>query len=293
MRFANFLNEKLIVLKGTKSKSYGNVIILAGGAASGKGFATKNFLEANLYKIRDIDEIKRMFLKIDKLKKKYPEIRGLDLKNPKHVGRLHQFVASKNIKDKTFDLMMKGAQESRLPNIIFDITFKDIKGANFHWIKLMIDDLGYNPKDVNLIWVLADYTVAMAANKDRKRVVPADMLLQTHVGAALNMVDVVKGKVPEVKDKSLFDGAIHVILNNRENTIFWKDKAGKTIITKPGPEQLAKGMKPTPIIKDFKYLTLKEKGMPLTTNKEVLKQLYDWVIDNIPPTIKTQIIWPD
>jgi hypothetical protein len=293
MRFKNFLNEKLIVLKGTKSKSYGNVIILAGGAASGKGFATKNFLEANLYKIRDIDEIKRLFLKIDKLKKKYPEIRGLDLKNPKHVGILHQFVASKKIKDKTFDLMMKGAQESRLPNIIFDITFKDIKGANFHWIRLMIDELGYSPKDINLIWVLADYTVAMAANKHRERVVPADMLLQTHVGAALNMVDIVKGKVPEVKDKSLFDGAIHVILNNRENTIHWKDKDGKTIITKPGPKQLAKGMKPSPIIKDFKYLTLKEKGKPVTTNKEVLKQLYDWVIDNIPPTIKTQIIWPD
>lgn len=293
MRFIKFLNEKLIVLKGTKSKSYGNVIILAGGAASGKGFATSNFLENNLYKIRDIDEIKRMFLKIDKLKKKYPEIRGLDLKNPNHVAKLHLFVANKKIKDKTFDLMMKGAQEGRLPNIIFDITFKDIKAANFRWIRMMIDELGYNPKDINLIWVLTDYTVAMKANKERKRIVPADMLLQTHVGAALNMVDVVKGKVPEVKDKSLFDGAIHVILNNRENTIFWKDKNGNVIQTKPSPEKLAKGIEPTPIIKDFKYLTLKEKGKPLTSNKDVLKQLHVWVLDNIPPTIKTQVIWPN
>ena len=89
-----------------KGKSYGNIIILAGGAASGKGFATQNFLEANLFKIRDIDEVKRMFLEIDRLKKLYPEIRGLDLKNPNDVGTLHNFVADKEIKDKTLAFNM-------------------------------------------------------------------------------------------------------------------------------------------------------------------------------------------
>jgi hypothetical protein len=308
MRFLNFLNEKLIVLKGTKSKNYGNIIILAGGAASGKGFATQNFLEANLFKIRDIDEVKRMFLEIDRLKKLYPEIRGLDLKNPNDVGTLHAFVAGKNIKDKTFDLLMADAKPGQLPNIIFDITFKDIKGANFHWIKMMIDELGYSPKDVNLIWVLTNYTVAMKANKERDRVVPADMVFKSHEGAALNMVDVIKGKVPEVKDKSLFDGAIHVILNNREHTLFWADAKGNTtddpkkaVMTKPSKEQQElykktegkKGKKAMPVIKDFKYLTLKEKGKPITSNQDVLNQLMDWIHSNVPASTATKVLWPN
>jgi len=48
------LAEKLLVIgKGAK---YGQIIFLAGGAGSGKGFAIKNFIEGNKYKVRDVDE---------------------------------------------------------------------------------------------------------------------------------------------------------------------------------------------------------------------------------------------
>ena len=70
--FREFLTEKQIVLgKGAK---YGQVIFLAGGAGSGKGFAIKNFLEGSKYKVRDVDEWKKALLKIAVLKNKYPEI---------------------------------------------------------------------------------------------------------------------------------------------------------------------------------------------------------------------------
>jgi hypothetical protein len=175
----------------------------------------------------------------------------------------------------------------------------------------MVKMFGYNPKDVNLVWVLTDYAVAVKNNADRDRVVPADIMLATHEGAAYNMIKVIRGEFPRVKDKSIFDGAIHVILNNRENTVYWAgfdkktkkaittDDVEKAIKTKPTKAEMelykktdgAEGKKPQPIIADFKYLTLKEKGQPLTDNESVLKQVQQWVIDNIPPTALTKTAW--
>ena len=45
------LEEKLILFNG--GKNYGQVVFMAGGAGSGKGFAIKNFLEGNKFKIRE------------------------------------------------------------------------------------------------------------------------------------------------------------------------------------------------------------------------------------------------
>ena len=46
--FGSFLTEKLIVVgKGAK---YGQIVFLAGGAGSGKGFAISNFLEGSKFK---------------------------------------------------------------------------------------------------------------------------------------------------------------------------------------------------------------------------------------------------
>ena len=88
--FREFLTEKQIVLgKGAK---YGQIVFLAGGAGSGKGFATSHFLEGTKFKIRDVDEMKKAFLKLAAMKNKYPEIRGLDLRKPKDVFTLHMFV---------------------------------------------------------------------------------------------------------------------------------------------------------------------------------------------------------
>jgi hypothetical protein len=76
LTFNQYLQEKQIIVgKGAK---YGQVVFLAGGAGSGKGFATTHFLEGTKFKIRDVDGLKKAFLKIAEMKNKYPEIRGLD-----------------------------------------------------------------------------------------------------------------------------------------------------------------------------------------------------------------------
>ena len=84
------LIEKQIIIG--KGKKYGQVVFMAGGAGSGKGFAVKNFIEGEKFKVRDPDEMKKAFLKLSETKKKFKEIRGLNLNKPKDAFNLHIFI---------------------------------------------------------------------------------------------------------------------------------------------------------------------------------------------------------
>ena len=57
LSFRQYLEEKLIMYN--QGKRYGQIVFLAGGAGSGKGFAIKNFMEGEKFKIRDVDEWKK------------------------------------------------------------------------------------------------------------------------------------------------------------------------------------------------------------------------------------------
>lgn len=263
------LNEKLLLINN--GKKYGQIIFLAGGAGSGKGFAGENFMNIQDYKVRDVDEMKKAYLKLNKLTHKFPELDGLNLRNPADVGKLHAFVDAKGSVDATLKSML-GAMKNpeTLPNIVFDVTLKNIKK-----IKTTVPDLvaqGYKTENIHLVWVLTDYHVAVKANKERERVVPDDILLATHVGAHKTMWEIVgKDNVPNE-----INGGIYVILNNRENTVVYTDDKGKPI--------KASGKKKNLVIKDFKYLTYKKPGKSAENDKNIKKQLTTWVTDNVPLT---------
>lgn len=265
----NELNEKLIILNN--GKKYGQIVFLAGGAGSGKGFALTNFMQSDLFKVRDVDEWKLAFLKIADAKNKYPEIKGLDLKTPADVGKLHAFLDKKGIKSRTMNLLLGGMKKETLPNIVFDITAKDVKSIQ----KLMPDLLraGYNPANVHMVWVLTDYQVAIKNNAGRERVVPSDIMLQTHEGAANTMFKLISG----IGQKLAVNGDIHVILNNRKNTIMWKKGD-----TAKGGQIAGQPEKAVGVIKDFTYLTLKKRGKAIIKTGDVMKQLWHWITDNIP-----------
>ena len=55
-----YLEEKLIMYN--QGKRYGQIVFLAGGAASGKGFAIRNFMEKEKFKVRDVDAWKTAFM---------------------------------------------------------------------------------------------------------------------------------------------------------------------------------------------------------------------------------------
>ena len=270
LKFRQYLEEKLIMYG--QGKRYGQIVFLAGGAGSGKGFAISNFMEKEKFKIRDVDEWKKGFLKLAQTRKQFSELKGLQLRNPKDVYKLHMFVKEKGIKDKSLDLLLRDTNSDRLPNIMFDITMKDASDIGDVLPKLI--EAGYNPKNIHLTWVLTNYAVAIVNNRNRERVVPEDIMLLSHEGAAKSMYDVIKGKLPRG-----LNGAVRVILNNRENTIPYVDPESKK------PMKTEQG---DILVKDFTYLTFKKEGKSMGPELGVKKQLLGWIASNVPKTKLTK-----
>jgi len=265
-----YLEEKLIMYN--QGKRYGQIVFLAGGAGSGKGFAIRNFMEKEKFKVRDVDEWKRAFMKMADLQGKYPEIKGLNLKNSKDVAKIHMFVKKMGIKDKTIDLMLADANSRHLPNIMFDITMKDANDIEQYMPKLI--KAGYDAKNIHLTWVLKNYAVAILNNRNRERVVADDIMLLSHEGAATSMYEVIKGKLPRG-----LNGSVRVILNNRDNTIPYVD---------PDTKKPMKTSQGNILIKDFTYLTIKKEGKTIGPEMDVKRQLLGWIAANVPKTKLTR-----
>jgi hypothetical protein len=286
------VEKQILYNNGAK---YGQIVFLAGGAGSGKGFAVQHFMQGADFKIRDVDELKIAFQKLDALGKfttqdlldKYGDkisesdkdlikkelidkslkMGQLDLKTSIHVYILHVLVRATDVKNKTLELMLAGAEKGQLPNLIFDSTFKEVSDMTDVLPKLF--NAGYEPKNIHVSWVLTNYQIAIKNNKSRARVVPEDILLATHAGAAQTVYNLVTTAMPPS-----VQGGVYVILNNPENTIF---------IVDPKTNKAYKDKKGNPVIKDFKYLTLKEPGKPAKKELDVKKQLLTWIKDNVPP----------
>ena len=270
------LIEKQIIIG--KGKKYGQVVFMAGGAGSGKGFAIKNFIEGEKFKIRDPDEIKKAFLRLAELKKKYKEIRGLDLRKPKDAFKLHKWIENKRVKERTLKLLLQDARQGILPNILIDTTMQSKSKIQEALPSLMA--AGYDPKNIHIVWVLTDYSVAIKQNRDikRGRVVPEDIMLQTHEGAASTMYKFIRGGTPRG-----INGGVYIILGGKKNTVFYTDSKGNPI--KTGKK------KDTMVVKDFSYITMKKPGNAMTSNTDLQKKAYDWILQNAPRTLTNKNIF--
>ena len=269
------LTEKQIIINN--GKPYGQVVYLIGGSASGKGFARTHFLESEKFRLRDVDEWKRIYLKlanefeafknlppceIDPVTYKpirtgkcnpYGKLKNLDMSNPVHVLILHKFITNMNIKRTSLHYLLSNATPGRLPNILFDIT---LQNGLFGLKELTA--AGYKPEDIHIVWVLTNFDIAVERNRSRNRRVPDDVVLITHEASALNMIEYIRNGFPP-----LFNGSVYVILNNQEETKFYKD---------------------TNVISDFKYLKIKNVGSPNVLNKDLVMS---WIKKNIPRTGST------
>ena len=286
------LDEKLITF--SNRAPYGQIVFMAGGAGSGKGFAISNFIDSAGFKVRDVDEMKTAVGKLDQLGKfsvdawykKYSDKlsekdrahveefvvgKGMsiadvadDLKNPNNVMSLHLIVDAMGLKDKWLISMLSGKNNKEtLPNLLFDITAKKVSSITSVLNPLI--NAGYDANNIHLIWVLTDYHLAVSNNKGRDRVVPDDILLGTHEGAAKTIWSILTKGLP----KGL-NGRIDVILNNRENTVTYKDSKGNEM----------KGA-----VKGFLSLPVKKQGGGVLPEKVWKKLLYKWISDNGPKTV--------
>mgnify|MGYP000102801457 CR=1 FL=1 len=188
------------------------------------------------------------------------------LKNPNNVASLHYIVDSMGLKDKWVINMLSGKKNKEtLPNLLFDITAKKV--ASITDVIKPLEEAGYDSKNIHLIWVLSDYYIAVDRNKDRDRVVPDDILLQTHEGAGKTMWTILTKALP----KGL-NGRIDVILNNSENTIYHIQPT-----TRDGEK--------VGVVSGFLSLPIKKQGGGIASEKDWKLQLFKWIGKNAPNTL--------
>lgn len=192
------LLEKLITFGGQAYPKYGNVVIMAGGAGSGKGFV-KDKLVGIDGKVFDVDELKRLASKTPAIVKRVKaeldvdltKLAG-DLKDPENVAKLHEIIGDYlQISDKQtaslYKSIIAGNPETK-PNLIFDVTLKDLR--KLQNITRQVSAMGYKKENIHIVWVVNDIEIAKKQNAERDRMVPVEILVNTHRGASQTMGDI-------------------------------------------------------------------------------------------------------
>jgi hypothetical protein len=282
---AQDLMEKLITFGGKAYPKFGNIVVMAGGAGSGKGFILSNLVGIE-GKTFDVDELKKLASKTPAIQKRVKDELGVDifklsqdLKDPKNVEKLHDIIGNylktDKSKEKLFYRSVLTAPADRKPNIIFDMTFKEL--SKLEKVANDASKLGYDKKNIHIVWVVNDIEVAKAQNLKRARVVPSEILVNTHRGAANTMGDIINmGN----KLKKYMDGDIVFAFNKVgvDANLAKSDKDGKKI----GMKGNTKGGS---YIKDANYFYVKRQGKPPTGVDKLDKEIRAKIKSYIPKEI--------
>lgn len=192
------LTEKLITVGGKTYPKFGTVVIMAGGGGSGKGFIKNNLLGAEGYSF-DPDFLKELSAKTPAIEKRVKDELGVslaqlasDMKNPENVARMHEIIGDYlKLGDKRQSTLAKSiltAHPDRKPNLIFDVTLKDL--SRLQRISRRAAALGYDMKNIHIVWVVNDIEIAKKQNAARDRTIPVEILVNTHRGVSQTMHDI-------------------------------------------------------------------------------------------------------
>lgn len=287
MNFEEFrlLSEVAIQFGGKAYPKFNQAVILAGGAGSGKGFILSNLLQIE-GKVFDTDKLKEFaiasLIVCEKVRQEFGvDLKDLKLSNPKDVGKLHKIVTDVGLHRKHLDTTMKSvffAEKNKKPNLIFDVTLKDIRKLD-DLTSVLIDN-GYEKENIHVVWVMNKFDVAVEQNKNRPRVVSDETMLTTHEGAALTFAKILSmGE----KLKSYLDGDIFIAFNQvGGDSIVVQSGRDSSTITNP---DVLKSKKGGVYLKKSDYVQVKEVGKPQKTITELDQRVLDKIREYIPKTI--------
>lgn len=269
-----YLEEKLITFGGQAYPKFNTIVIMAGGAGSGKGFVKNNLLGVEGFTF-DVDELKTLASKTPAIRKRVKDELGVDLedlannlKNPENVSKLHEIIGEvlglDNKKLQTLYKSILSANQERKPNIIFDVTLKDFR--KLQQITNQASQLGYDKKDIHIVWVVNDIEVAKDQNLKRSRTVPVEILVNTHRGVSNTMRDIIDMGADV---KKYMDGDIVFAFN--------KVKVDS---------ELAKSGRGGQYIKDANYFYIKRAGKQTMSPDAVTKQLGAKIQSYVPKNVE-------
>lgn len=277
----DMLVEKLITFGGKAYPKFGNVVIMAGGAGSGKGFVKDNLVGMEGFTF-DVDELKKVAARTPAIVKKVKDETGHDLEylaknmgvgNERNVSKVHELIGDYlNLDDKRKKVLYGSiltAPAERKPNLIFDVTMKNMKQLTKYTYP--IQDLGYDKKNIHIVWVVNDIEIAKAQNISRGkkpggRTVPTEILVDTHQGASNTM----KSILNMGKDLAKYmDGDIVFAFN--------KIKVDSDLsVSKRGGS----------FIKDANYVYVKKQGKPVTSVKDLGLDLRKKIASYVPKNVE-------
>ena len=270
---AEFLLEKLITFGGKAYPRFGNIVFMAGGAGSGKGFVLSNLVGIE-GKTLDVDELKTLASRAPRIRARVKKELGVDLadlasnlKNPENVGKLHgimgDYLQLDDRKQKVLFTSVLSQPADKKPNIIFDTTLKDLQ--KLEKLTRQAADLGYDKKNIHIVWVVNDIEVAKAQNLKRSRTVPTEILVNTHRGAANTLADVINMGAGL---KKYMDGDI----------VFAFNKVGVDA-------NLVKGQKGGSYVKDANYFYVKRQGKAPTSVDKLDRDIRAKIASYVPKNV--------
>ena len=214
------LNEAAIQLGG-KVERNGNVLILAGGAGSGKGFAYDMAIDFDGKKF-DVDELKKKILGFkpgSALDKAFfdeygKHLRDMDLGKGEDVRTLHEFTDLIGLDAKRKSAFFNNVSLMKeKPNVVFDVTLKE--RDKIVQIATLATSAGYDKRKIHIVWILNSYEVASMQNKARARKVPQSVLDATHEGVSKNFRYIFDTSTSLVDntDGSIVNGDVWIFFN--------------------------------------------------------------------------------
>ena len=262
------ISEKLMIFGGRAYPKFGNVVLIVGGAGSGKGFQL-DMLVGIEGKVFDVDALKMLAIKSNIFATRVKEETGHDLKQfdlkiPENVSKIHEILANvygttKKAEQLAFTSIL-AATADRKPNLIFDVTMKDL--SKLESISRNVSELGYTKENIHIVWVVNDIEVAVKQNKERNRIVPEEILMATHEGAAMTMK-----KLLDMGSKleKYMNGDIYLSFNKLEvDTELVKSKSGGNCIKKAD------------------YVKVKEQGRAQKSSAELDQRIIDKIKEYTP-----------
>ena len=283
----NQLNEVgLIVNKkeGAYPKN-DNILIMAGGAGSGKSFILNKLILFD-GKIFNPDDSLEMLLLYGKKKPNevlskrfekeygYP-LKDVDIGNPEQLTDVYSFISDYSLHAKREAMFFKGCQAlTKKPNVIFDITLK-----NFNRIFIISDYAkmaGYDLKNIHIVWVITDIKIALKQNEKRQRKVDSSVVKFIHQGTAQTMHDLLE---ETQKWSKYIDGDIWIVFNKAGVDTELNTKIAN-IPAKRGEYEV------NVTIDKYTALHIKERGKPAKSLDEIEKPLLNKIISYVPDEVK-------
>lgn len=218
------IKEALITFKGKQYPNFGQIVIVAGGPASGKGFVIDNLfgISGKRYDVDSLKEdIKRNAVLRKSMAAKYNVDESVfDMVTPEDVSTVHNIIRGSKLKkeyENSFFIAARNAAEELKPNLIFDKTCSSIKDV-YEIVGNAIFS-GYKPENIHLVWVLNDVETARRQNAERDRHVDENLLSSLHKEVANTM----KTLFEHIREGQIeLDGDIYIAFNKRGEDVISK-----------------------------------------------------------------------